>query len=184
MTQWVTDHRKHHALSDQPGDPHSPHAHDGDTWIGELFGMWHAHVGWLFRTKGMERGEHYGRDLYEDRHDPPDRPPLLVWVALTFAIPFAVGWAVGGGAVGLGLQAMIWGGAAAHLPVPARHLGRQLGVPPFGTRDFRTRDESRNNWLLALLDVRRGLAQQPPRLPGQRPPRPAAAPVRPHRGGS
>ena len=24
LTQWVTDHRKHHALSDQPGDPHSP----------------------------------------------------------------------------------------------------------------------------------------------------------------
>ena len=26
VTQWVTDHRKHHALSDQEGDPHSPHA--------------------------------------------------------------------------------------------------------------------------------------------------------------
>ena len=26
LTQWVTDHRKHHALSDRPGDPHSPHA--------------------------------------------------------------------------------------------------------------------------------------------------------------
>ena len=24
LTQWVTDHRKHHALSDKPGDPHSP----------------------------------------------------------------------------------------------------------------------------------------------------------------
>ena len=33
VTQWVTDHRKHHALSDQPGDPHSPHTHDGDTWM-------------------------------------------------------------------------------------------------------------------------------------------------------
>ena len=26
LTQWVTDHRKHHALSDKAGDPHSPHA--------------------------------------------------------------------------------------------------------------------------------------------------------------
>src|SRR6188472_1493466 len=26
LTQWVTDHRKHHALSDREGDPHSPHA--------------------------------------------------------------------------------------------------------------------------------------------------------------
>ncbi len=30
LTQWVTDHRKHHALSDQEGDPHSPHAGHGD----------------------------------------------------------------------------------------------------------------------------------------------------------
>ena len=30
LTQWVTDHRKHHALSDQPGDPHSPHVGHGD----------------------------------------------------------------------------------------------------------------------------------------------------------
>ena len=30
LTQWVTDHRKHHALSDKPGDPHSPHVGHGD----------------------------------------------------------------------------------------------------------------------------------------------------------
>ena len=30
LTQWVTDHRKHHALSDKEGDPHSPHAGHGD----------------------------------------------------------------------------------------------------------------------------------------------------------
>ena len=26
---WVADHRKHHAFSDQPGDPHSPHVDHG-----------------------------------------------------------------------------------------------------------------------------------------------------------
>ena len=30
LTQWVTDHRKHHALSDKDGDPHSPHVGHGD----------------------------------------------------------------------------------------------------------------------------------------------------------
>ena len=30
ITQWVTDHRKHHALSDKPGDPHSPHVGHGE----------------------------------------------------------------------------------------------------------------------------------------------------------
>ena len=30
ITQWVTDHRKHHAFSDKEGDPHSPHVGHGD----------------------------------------------------------------------------------------------------------------------------------------------------------
>src|SRR4029453_18204294 len=44
---WVADHRKHHAFTDQDGDPHSPHDHDG-----ALRGLWHAHMGWLFRDQG------------------------------------------------------------------------------------------------------------------------------------
>jgi len=64
VTQWVTDHRKHHALSDQDGDPHSPHAGYAPTAWGALKGLFHAHLGWLFHLKGMERGDHYGKDLY------------------------------------------------------------------------------------------------------------------------
>src|ERR1051325_10307221 len=44
LTQWVTDHRKHHALSDKPGDPHSPHGH-GEGALGAVRGFVHAHVG-------------------------------------------------------------------------------------------------------------------------------------------
>src|ERR1700761_3823076 len=29
VISWVADHRRHHAFSDQPGDPHSPHAEHG-----------------------------------------------------------------------------------------------------------------------------------------------------------
>ena len=72
LTQWVTDHRKHHALSDQPGDPHSPHVGHGDGALGAAKGFVHAHVGWLFTNLGMEEGRAYGRDLYDDR--------LLVWI--------------------------------------------------------------------------------------------------------
>ena len=66
LTQWVTDHRKHHALSDQPGDPHSPHAGRGRGLWERARGLWHSHVGWLFSTKGLERGPEYGKDLYDD----------------------------------------------------------------------------------------------------------------------
>ena len=44
VTQWVTDHRKHHALSDQEGDPHSPHA-------GFAPGAWGARQGLLPRAR-------------------------------------------------------------------------------------------------------------------------------------
>src|SRR4051812_11916950 len=41
---WVATHRRHHQLSDRPGDPHSPHAgHDGKGWWRRF---WHAHYAW------------------------------------------------------------------------------------------------------------------------------------------
>ena len=48
VISWVADHRKHHAFSDQPGDPHSPHVDHGVGWRGALRGLAHAHMGWLF----------------------------------------------------------------------------------------------------------------------------------------
>jgi stearoyl-CoA desaturase (Delta-9 desaturase) len=34
VISWVADHRKHHAFSDRPGDPHSPHVDHGVGWTG------------------------------------------------------------------------------------------------------------------------------------------------------
>ena len=97
VTQWVTDHRRHHALSDQEGDPHSPHAGHGIGVWARVKGFAHAHVGWLFRSKGMERGEHYGRDLFEDPVVRTVDRMYALWVVLTFGLPFAArlprGWA-------------------------------------------------------------------------------------------
>ena len=67
LTQWVTDHRKHHAFSDKEGDPHSPHAGHGDGVRATLKGFVHAHVGWMFTNLGMEQGRLYGKDLYDDK---------------------------------------------------------------------------------------------------------------------
>src|SRR5919204_1177561 len=49
VISWVADHRKHHAFSDRPGDPHSPHVDHGVGWRGAAKGLLHAHIGWLFR---------------------------------------------------------------------------------------------------------------------------------------
>ena len=109
LTQWVTDHRKLHALSDRPGDPHSPHAGHGDSLAEHIFGLWHSHIGWLFSTKGLERGVDYGRDLYMDRLVRAIDRLYLLWVALTLGLPFLAGYLVGG-TWQRGLEAMVWAG--------------------------------------------------------------------------
>src|SRR4051794_5985445 len=66
VIEWVADHRKHHAHTDQEGDPHSPHVGHGAGIRGALRGLWHAHLGWLWRTNGQARAYTYARELVED----------------------------------------------------------------------------------------------------------------------
>jgi len=150
LTQWVTDHRKHHALSDQDGDPHSPHAGRGEGVWSLALGLVHAHVGWLFHTKGLERGVHYGRDLYADRMIRTIDRLYLVWVGVTLGIPFLIGYGAGAGSVRLGLEAMVWGGILRIFLF--QHVTWSINsiCHAFGTRPYKTRDESRNVWVLAL----------------------------------
>src|ERR1043165_4421871 len=78
IISWVADPRKHHAFSDKPGDPHSPHVDHGSGWRGALRGLAHAHVGWLFRHD--QRGAHarYAPDLLAD--------PTIRFIHRTFVL--------------------------------------------------------------------------------------------------
>ena len=149
LTQWVTDHRKHHALSDQPGDPHSPHADRGRGLWERARGLWHSHVGWLFSTKGLERGPEYGKDLYDDTMIRWIDRLYLLWVVLTVGLPFAIGWAVFGTWQGATL-ALVWGGLIRIFMFQHVTFSINSICHMYGKRPFRTRDESRNVWLLAL----------------------------------
>ena len=62
VTNWVADHRKHHAHTDVEGDPHSPHVGHGSG----LRGLVHAHMGWLFTEHGGAARARYAKDLMED----------------------------------------------------------------------------------------------------------------------
>ena len=66
ITAWVADHRKHHAFSDQFGDPHSPHVDHGKGLRGALRGLAHAHVGWLFLHTQRGNKQRYAPDLVAD----------------------------------------------------------------------------------------------------------------------
>jgi stearoyl-CoA desaturase (Delta-9 desaturase) len=150
LTQWATDHRKHHALSDQPGDPHSPHVGSGDGVVGTIRGLFHAHVGWLFTNLGMEQGRAYGKDLYEDRLVRLVDRLYLLWVALTLALPFAAGYLVGG-TWRRGVEALVWGGLVRIFLFQHATFSVNSICHMFGRQDYRSRDEARNNWFVALL---------------------------------
>ena len=149
ITQWVTDHRKHHALSDQPGDPHSPHVGHGDGALGALRGFVQAHVGWLFTNLGMEQGREYGKDLYDDPLIRLIDRAYLLWVVLTLGLPFAIGYWVGGTAGGL--EGLVWGGLVRIFAYQHATFSVNSICHMFGRKAYRSRDEARNNWLVALL---------------------------------
>ena len=150
ITQWVTDHRKHHAFSDKDGDPHSPHVGQDDGAWGALRGFVHAHVGWMFRNMGMEQGSVYGKDLYDDRLIRWIDRLYLLWVVLTLGIPFAVGYAVAGGWEG-GVAGLVWGGLVRIFAYQHATFSVNSICHMFGRQDYRSRDEARNNWLVAVL---------------------------------
>ena len=150
LTQWVTDHRRHHAMSDQPGDPHSPHVGHGEGLLATVRGFVHAHVGWLFTQKGMERGRDYGKDLYEDRLLVWIDRLYIVWVALTLALPFLLGYWLGG-SWERGVQAFVWAGLVRIFLYQHATFAVNSVCHMWGRRHFRSRDEARNNWVVALL---------------------------------
>jgi stearoyl-CoA desaturase (Delta-9 desaturase) len=150
VTQWVTDHRKHHALSDRPGDPHSPHVGHGEGPLAFVKGFVHAHVGWLFTQLGMEQGREYGRDLYEDRLVRTIDRMYLAWVVLTFGLPFVIAYLVGG-TLAAGIEGLVWGGLLRVFLYQHATFSVNSVCHMFGHKDFRSRDEARNNWVVALL---------------------------------
>ena len=150
--RWVSDHRKHHNFSDREGDPHSPHVGRDGSLRDRIAGLWHAHVGWLFRNVGAADERRYAKDLIAD--------PGMVWmsrlfvplVTLSLLLPFLAGWAFGG-TLGAGLQALFWGGVIRVFML--HHVTWSVNsICHFvGRRRFKVKDESRNVWWLSLLSL-------------------------------
>ena len=130
---WVAVHRLHHQLTDRPGDPHSPRD-----------GKWWSHIGWILRgslhseTKLLAK---YAPDLARD--------PFYVWLSKWNWVPVTV--------VGIGLfltggwSWVFWGiFLRATLGLHVTWLVNSA-THMWGSRRFSTRDDSTNNWWVALL---------------------------------
>jgi stearoyl-CoA desaturase (delta-9 desaturase) len=136
---WVAVHRVHHQNSDQPGDPHSPRD-----------GAWWAHIGWILfgetnhnNTRIMSK---YAPDLAKHR--------FYIWLNNYHWVPVTVlsivTLLIGGWQILLWTQffRIVFGLHATWLVNSATHM--------WGARRFATRDDSRNNWWVALMTFGEG----------------------------
>ncbi len=143
---WVATHRVHHQNSDQEGDPHTPV--DGTFW---------SHAGWILSGRAMHSETallgRYAPDLTRDKVHVWLSKYHWLFLTLTGFAQIAIGaaLAVPGHRLAGGISMMLWGTMlrvvvglhATWFVNSATHL--------FGSRRFDTRDESRNNWWVALL---------------------------------
>src|SRR6266576_5779680 len=154
VVNWVADHRKHHAHTDEEGDPHSPHGH-GSGLAGTIKGLWHAHVGWLWEDHGIAERTRYARDLVEDRGMRIINLSFGPLALLSLALPFLLGWAIGG-SLHDGLTAFLWGGLVRVFLLHHTTWSINSVCHFFGRRPFQTRDFSANNFWMALLSFGEG----------------------------
>ena len=148
---WVSDHRKHHAYTDQDGDPHSPHLHGEGFW-GSVHGLWHAHCGWLFESVGLADRNRFAPDLMRDPMIRAIDKLFFVWIALGLAIPFGLGWLIGG-TLGAALTTLLWAGAVRILLLHHVTWSINSVCHFFGRRRFDVEDESTNVFWLAPFSM-------------------------------
>ena len=145
--EWVANHRKHHALSDKPGDPHSPRD-----------GTWWSHILWLYWC--LPKDEHkahlqkWAPDLLKD--------PVIGFLGRMF-IPLhivfgftllGIGYAMGGPRMAASF--VIWGMFVRMAFVLHSTWFVNSASHLWGYRNYETGDDSRNNWWVAILSYGEG----------------------------
>jgi len=136
---WVTTHRIHHQYSDKDGDPHTPRD-----------GKWWAHIVWMLVGNATrttpEDCRRYSPDLMKDK--------FLMWLSANNALPVlvlsGVLFLVGG------LPFFLWG-VCFRITANLHATWMVNSLTHFwGTRRFETRDDSRNNAMVAILSFGEG----------------------------
>ncbi|MGD9688698.1 MAG: acyl-CoA desaturase [Phycisphaerales bacterium] len=158
VIQWCGEHRRHHQHSDTEGDPHSPHMSRDGSWGEGLWatirGAYHAHMGWLFEghSRGLGR---YTRDLRADRALVAADRQFRWWVLAGLIIPAALGGLLTMTWMGA-LLGFLWGGLVRVMIVHHITWSVNSVCHLWGSRPFRTRDESRNNPVVGILALGEG----------------------------
>lgn len=141
---WAAHHRDHHLQSDSVDDPHSP-LHKGFLW---------SHVGWFLSGKYFS----YKAERIKDFLKFPelvfiDRFDIIVPVLFAGTL-FLIGALLNAYFPALntsGTQIFVWGFCISTVCVYHVTFSINSFAHKVGSRPFKTKDSSRNNWFLAIL---------------------------------
>ncbi|MCH2145220.1 MAG: fatty acid desaturase [Phycisphaerales bacterium] len=150
--KWVSMHRYHHKHSDHEEDPHSP-----------LVTFLWSHVGWLIiknpATHNIAIYRKYAPDILKDPfYMKLEKSISWFWVyiahaALFFLAGFAIGWGTGTlmNGVQFGASLLVWGVfvrtvAVWHITWSVNSITHIQGYS-----NYKTDDNSRNNWLVGII---------------------------------
>jgi stearoyl-CoA desaturase (delta-9 desaturase) len=147
-TEWVADHRRHHAFADREGDPHSPWRF-GCGVRALAKGLLFAHCGWFF-NKEVTNKARFAPDLLDDRDIRVVDRMALPLFAVSLLLPALIGGVVTAGWTGA-LTAFFWAGVVRmallhHVTWSVNSICHVVGERP-----FRSRDKATNFWPLAVL---------------------------------
>jgi len=140
--EWVANHRKHHAHSDQPGDPHSPRE-----------GAWWSHMFWLVWTLPPKEQEAHVKKWAPDLQ----RDPMIRFISNMF-LPMQIvmgvlvmwaGYALGGTAMAVSF--VVWGVFLRLVFVLHSTWFVNSASHIWGYRNYETTDDSRNLWWVAII---------------------------------
>ena len=146
---WVAHHRQHHRSTDRPGSPHSP----------VTSGFLMSHLFWIFAPANQRSALLNGSPISRPT------PSSASSIASTTSCRSPRGWGLRPRACSRAPRA-----SAAHLRPADARVGLRLPTVAlyhstfavnsvahlFGKRRFDTRDDSRNNWFVAVLTLGEG----------------------------
>jgi stearoyl-CoA desaturase (Delta-9 desaturase) len=151
---WVTTHRRHHRYADEPGDPHSPNL-SGAGLRGKLKGLWYSHIPWMFSDQ-ESKATVFAPDVLRDRRLLSYNRTYPAWALASLLLPAVLGFVIGGsltaafsGFIFGGLTRVFIANQAAWCVGSISHM--------IGSRPFANRDDSANNWPVAVFTFGEGL---------------------------
>ena len=141
ITQWATDHRRHHRKVDTPDDPYN--INDG---------LWWAHMGWMLHADAPEYRGNYAPDLLAN--------PRVVWqdrnywwlaTVMSFGLPTLIGACFGAPLGGLIIGGVLRQVLSQHSTFFINSLCHYIGWRPFNDAI-----SARDNTVLAVLTFGEG----------------------------